>query len=74
MGHRVLVKVGWAATILAAYLAAVALVLGSMRVWWMVVAFAASGILTGLLLPEPVPGDMLNRSRAMVGSPGSSKR
>jgi hypothetical protein len=73
-GYRILVTVGWGATALAAYLAAAAFILGSDRVWWVVAALAASAILVGLLLPEPVPRDMLNGHRTMVDLKGSSPR
>ena len=73
-GYRILVRIGWAATTLAVYMAAVALILGSSRAWWLVVALAASAILTGLLLPEPVPSDMLDGSRRMVDLTRSSSR
>jgi hypothetical protein len=43
-------------------------------VWWVVAALAASAILVGLLLPEPVPRDMLNGHRTMVDLKGSSPR
>lgn len=64
--HRVLVRIGWAVTALAAYLAAAALVLGSVAVWWMVAALAAAAVLVGLLLPEPVPQEMITGHRTMV--------
>ena len=73
-GYRVLIRVGWVAIILAVYLAALALIFGSSRAWWMVVALAASAVLAGLLLPEPVPRDMLNGSRTMVDLTRSSSR
>ena len=73
-GYRVLVKLGWAAIALAVYFAAAAFILGSVRVWWMVAALAASAILVGLLLPEPVPRDMLNEHRTMVDLKRSSSR
>lgn len=65
-GYRVLVKVGWGATVLAIYLAAAAVILESVTVWWMVAALAAGAIVVGLMLPEPVPHDMLNRNRTQV--------
>ena len=65
-GYRVLVKVGWGVTALAVYLAAAALILGSVTVWWMVAALAASAILVGLLLPEPVPREMITGHRTQV--------
>lgn len=61
-----LVKVGWGATVLAIYLAAAAVILESVTVWWMVAALAAGAIVVGLMLPEPVPHDMLNRNRTQV--------
>jgi hypothetical protein len=64
--HRVLIRIGWAATALAVYLAAAALILGSVAVWWMVAALAASAVLVGLLLPEPVPQEMITGHRTMV--------
>ena len=73
-GYRVLVRIGWGATALAVYMAAVALIFESSRAWWLAVALAASAILTGLLLPEPVPGDMLNGSRTMVDFSRSGSR
>lgn len=65
-GYRVLVKVGWGATVLAIYLAAAAVILKSVTVWWMVAALAAGAIVVGLMLPEPVPHDMLNGHRTRV--------
>jgi hypothetical protein len=73
-GYRILVKLGWAATALAVYFSAAAFILGSVRVWWMVAALAASAMLVGLLLPEPVPRDMLNGHRTMVDLTRSSSR
>ena len=73
-GYRILVRIGWVATTLAVYMAGVALIFESSRVWWVVVALATSAILTGLLLPEPVPRDMLNGSRTMVDVSKSSPR
>jgi hypothetical protein len=64
--YRVLVKVGWGAVVLALYLAAAALILESVTVWWAVAALAGGAILVGLMLPEPVPHDMLNGHRTQV--------
>jgi hypothetical protein len=64
--YRVLVKVGWAAVVLALYLAAAALILESVTVWWAVAALAGGAIMVGLMLPEPVPRDMLNSHRTRV--------
>jgi hypothetical protein len=73
-GYRVLVKIGWAATALAVYLGAAALILGSVTVWWLVVALAVAGIVAGLMLPEPVPHDMLDGRRTMVDFDRASPR
>ena len=61
-----LVKVGWGAIVLAVYLSAAALILGSVTVWWAVAALAGGAILVGVMLPEPVPRDMLNGHRTQV--------
>lgn len=64
--YRVLVKVGWGAVVLALYFAAAALIVESVTVWWAVAALAGGAILVGLMLPEPVPHDMLNGPRTQV--------
>jgi hypothetical protein len=64
--YRVLVKVGWGAVVLALYLAAAALILESVTEWWAVAALAGGAIMVGLMLPEPVPRDMLNSHRTQV--------
>ena len=58
-GYRVLVKIGWGIVILATYLAGAASILDAIAVWWMVVVLALVAILTVLLLPEPVPREMI---------------
>lgn len=58
-GYRVLVKIGWALVILAVYLGGAASILDATSVWWMVVGLAVGAILTGMLLPEPLPREMI---------------
>jgi hypothetical protein len=65
-GHRVLVKVGWGLTVLAVYLGAAAVVIDLDQAWWAVAALATAAILMGLMLPEPVPREMLTGHRTRV--------
>ncbi|OFW67322.1 MAG: hypothetical protein A2Z12_06355 [Actinobacteria bacterium RBG_16_68_21] len=58
-GYRVLIKVGWGVTALAVYLAAAATFLGAVGIWWIVAGLATAALLVGLLLPEPVPREMI---------------
>jgi len=69
-GYRVLVKIGWGVTALAVYLAAAASILGAVRVWWIVAGLAVTAILVGLLLPEPVPREMITGHRNHIDSMG----
>lgn len=62
-GYRVLVKLGWGMIALAVYLAGAASILNSTAVWWAVAGLAVVVILTSLLLPEPVPRDMITGHR-----------
>lgn len=71
-GYRVLLKVGWGVTVFAVYMAAVAVAFGSVTAWWIVAALAIAAMLVGLLLPEPVPREMLNGHRTMVDLKRSS--
>lgn len=58
-GYRILVKIGWAGMALAIYFGAAASILDASAIWWIVAGLAVSVILTSLLLPEPVPRDMI---------------
>ena len=58
-GYRVLVKIGWAVIALAVYFAAAASILDATAIWWIVAGLAVIVIMTSLLLPEPVPRDMI---------------
>ena len=62
-GYRVLVKIGWGAIFLAVYLGAAASILDATAIWWIVVGLAVAVIVTSLLLPEPVPRDMITGHR-----------
>ncbi len=61
--YRTLVRLGWALVALAIYLAGAAAILDATAIWWMVAGLASLAIVTGLLLPEPVPRTMLNEQR-----------
>ncbi len=58
-GYRILLAVAWAVIGLAVFFAAVGVLFESGGAWWLVAGLAVVVILTVLLLPEPVPHDML---------------
>ncbi len=58
-GYRVLVKIGWGVISLAVYFAGAASILDAAVIWWIVAGLAIIVILTTLLLPEPIPRDMI---------------
>ncbi len=58
-GYRVLLKMGWAGIDLAHYFAVAASILDATAIWWVVAGLAIVVIVTSLLLPEPVPRDMI---------------
>lgn len=57
--YRVLIKVGWGAFALALYAAGVAIVVGIPAAWWGVAAMAALALLVAILLPAPVPSELI---------------
>ena len=59
IGHRILVKVGWALLTMAGYLAVAAVVVGIQTIWWYVAGLALTGLLIAVTLPEPVPQDLV---------------
>ena len=65
-GYRTLVRLGWALVALAVYLAGAAAILDAVVIWWAVAGLAAVAVLTGLMLPEPVPSSMLNTAKSHV--------
>jgi len=69
-GYRVLIKVGWGATVLAVYLAAAASFLDASGIWWVVAGLAVAALLVGLLLPEPVPREMITGPRNRIDPMG----
>jgi predicted cobalt transporter CbtA len=58
-GYRVLVQVGWGVIALAVFFGAAASWFDTVAIWWLVAGLAVVVILTSLLLPEPVPRDMI---------------
>ena len=62
-GYRIMLAAGWSAFVLAAYLAVVASVLSFPVVWWVAGGFATLALAMSVLLPEPVPAEMITGSR-----------
>ena len=67
--YRSLLRLGWALAALAVYLTGAATILDMTAVWWMVAGVALLAILTGVMLPEPVPRSMLTGGRNRVMAP-----
>ena len=61
--YRILVAGCWGVIALAVFLAAAGSMFDAAGVWWTVAGLALVVILVALLLPEPVPHDMLIESR-----------
>ena len=62
-GYRVLIKVGWIAVGFALYGAAVAVVVGIEEAWWMAAGMAGFALLVGVLMPAPVPRELITGGR-----------
>jgi len=62
-GYRVLIKVGWVAVGFALYGAAVAVVVGIEEAWWMAAGMAGFALLVGVLMPAPVPRELITGGR-----------
>jgi len=62
-GHRVLVRVGWLAIGLALYGAAVAVVVGIPEAWWVTVGMAVVALVISVVMPEPVPRELITGGR-----------
>jgi len=58
-GYRVLIKVGWLAIGLALYGAAVGVVIGIEEGWWAAAGLSGFALLVGVLIPAPVPRDLI---------------
>lgn len=61
--YRILIKIGWAATALALYMAVIAVVTGIPGAWLVAAGLAAFGLVVGLLIPAPVPKSLITGSR-----------
>lgn len=62
-GYRVLLHLGWFLIALAVYLGGVASLFDAVAMWWIVAGIAVVVIVTSLLLPEPVPREMITGHR-----------
>jgi ABC-type spermidine/putrescine transport system permease subunit I len=69
-GYRVMLAIGWAAVVLALYVAVVALVLGLPSAWWIAGALALTALGTVVFLPEPVPAEMIVGGRNHIDPRG----
>jgi hypothetical protein len=67
-GHRILLQVCWGVIALAVYLGAAASWFDAAAVWWAVAGLAVLVIVTTLLLPEPVPRDMITGGPHLIDS------
>ena len=72
-GYRVLIKIGWAAMVLALYGAAVAVVVGMQGAWWIAAGMAALALLVGVLIPAPVPSELITGGRNHIDPDGPSR-
>ncbi len=64
--YWILLRIGWAAIVVAIYFATAAAVLDSMGVWWIVAGLALGVMLLMAALPEPVPRDLITGSKNWV--------
>ena len=71
-GYRVLIKVGWIAVGFALYGAAVAVVVGIEEAWWMAAGMAGFALLVGVLMPAPVPRELITGGRNHIDARRSS--
>lgn len=69
-GHRVLIKVGWIAVGFALYGAAVAVVVGVEEAWWMAAGMAGFALLVGVMMPAPVPRELITGGRNYIDARG----
>jgi hypothetical protein len=67
-GYRVLIKVGWLAFALAVYGAGVAVVVGMPAAWWVAAGMGAVALLVAVLIPAPVPRDLIVGGRNHIGA------
>ena len=69
-GRRVLTRVGWIAVGFALYGAAVAVVIGIEEAWWMAAGMAGFALLVGVLMPAPVPRELITGGRNHIDARG----
>jgi ABC-type spermidine/putrescine transport system permease subunit I len=67
-GYRLLLRAGWGALALAVYGAVLALALGVPGAWWMAAGPASLALLVVMLLPEPVPAEMITGRKNRIDS------
>ncbi len=59
MSYRVLLQVGWGALALSLFGVASAVIIGVPGAWWMAAGLALVSLLTVVVLPDPVPAEMI---------------
>jgi hypothetical protein len=67
--YRILLRLGWGLIGVALYLTGAAAILDVTAIWWTVAGLAVLALLTGVLLPEPVPRSMLSAGHNRVTAP-----
>lgn len=67
-GYRLLLRAGWGALALAVYGVVLAVGLGVARAWWMAAGLAAVALLVVMILPEPVPAEMITGRKNRINS------
>lgn len=65
-GYRLLLRAAWAMLGLAVLLGGAGWALGRPGAWWASAGLALAALLTVLLLPEPVPSDMITGRRTRI--------
>ncbi len=59
IAYRLLLQVGWGALALSLFGAVSAVVIGAPGAWWMAAGLAAFSLITVVVLPDPVPAEMI---------------
>jgi len=67
-GYRLLLRAGWGALALAVYGVVLALALGAPEAWWMAAGLASLALLVVMILPEPVPAEMITGGKNRINS------
>jgi hypothetical protein len=71
--HRVLTVTGWAAALLALSGTVTAAVAGIEQAWWGSAGMAAVALILAILVPEPVPRDLITGSRNHIDTSGTQR-